>query len=383
MTSPAATAAPRTAARVAPPMAMLAELTYRCPLKCPYCSNPLELAGRAAELSGEEWADVLRQGAAMGVLHVHFSGGEPAARRELEELVSVAAEAGLYSNLITSGVGLTEARVSELSARGLDHVQLSIQAPSAELCDRIGGYDGAFERKIAVAGWLRAEGLPLTVNAVVHRGNLDALEDTIELAVSLGARRLEVAHAQMHGWAYVNRAALLPTRAQVDRACAQVEAARERLQGVLVIDHVPPDHYARYPKACMGGWGRVGLNVTPTGKVLPCHAAETIPHLRFETVRDRPLREIWEASDAFNAYRGLDWMPEPCRSCPRKEADFGGCRCQALAYAGDAGATDPACVKSPHHGRMLEMAEAEAGSHAPDYVYREMRGRRATPRGGG
>ncbi len=358
--------------RVPVPMAMLAELTYRCPLKCPYCSNPLEMAKRSEELSTEDWAEVLRQAAKMGVLHVHFSGGEPAARRDLEELVSVAVEAGLYTNLITSGVGLTEARVKDLSARGLDHVQLSVQGTDAATADLIGGYRGGFEQKMKVAGWIAAEGIPLTVNAVMHRRNLDRTAETIDLAVKLGARRIEVAHTQIHGWAYVNRAALMPTREQVDACTVIVEEARERLKGILVIDYVPPDHHARYPKACMGGWGRVGLNVTPSGKVLPCHAAESIPHLVFDNVKDKPLAWIWAEGAAFNAYRGTDWMPEPCRSCERKEADFGGCRCQAMAYAGDAGLTDPACIKSPHHARMQEMALTEAADVPPDYVYRTM-----------
>ncbi|WP_425432946.1 pyrroloquinoline quinone biosynthesis protein PqqE [Hartmannibacter diazotrophicus] len=364
--------APVEAVRVPVPMAMLAELTYRCPLKCPYCSNPLEMAKRSDELSTEQWAEVLRQAAKMGVLHVHFSGGEPAARRDLEELLSVAVEAGLYTNLITSGVGLTEARVKDLSKRGLDHIQLSVQGTDAEMADLIGGYKGGFDQKMKVAAWVAAEGIPLTVNAVMHRRNLDRTAEAIELAVKLGARRIEVAHTQIHGWAYVNRAALMPTREQVDACTKVVEEARERLKGTLVIDYVPPDHHAKYPKACMGGWGRVGLNVTPSGKVLPCHAAESIPHLTFENVKDKPLDWIWAKSEAFNAYRGTAWMPEPCKSCERKEADWGGCRCQAMAYAGDAGATDPACIKSPLHAKMQELALAEAADVPPDYVYRTL-----------
>ncbi|WP_075217089.1 pyrroloquinoline quinone biosynthesis protein PqqE [Mongoliimonas terrestris] len=359
--------------RVPPPMAMLAELTHRCPLKCPYCSNPLEMVKRADELTTEEWTSVLTQAAAMGVLHVHFSGGEPAARRDLEALVTVGREVGLYTNLITSGVGLTEARVKDLSARGLDHVQLSIQGTDAETADLVGGYRGGFDHKMKVAAWIGAEGLPLTVNAVMHRRNLHKVRETIDLAVKLGARRIEIANTQIHGWAVKNRAALLPTRAMVDACTAVVMEERERLKGILVIDYVPPDHHSIYPKACMGGWGRVGINIEPNGTVLPCHAAATIPHLTFENARDTPLAWIWNESASFNAYRGTDWMQEPCRSCERKTVDFGGCRCQAMAYAGDAAATDPMCIKSPLRDtiRALTEAESEVGE-IPAYEYRTL-----------
>lgn len=374
MNAPApAEALVKTARRIPPPMAMLAELTHRCPLKCPYCSNPLDLIRRSEELSTEEWAGVLRQAAALGVLHVHFSGGEPAARRDLEELVTVARDAGLYTNLITSGVGLTEARVKDLAVRGLDHVQLSIQGTDAEMADLVGGYRGGFEHKMKVAAWIKAEGLPLTVNAVMHRRNLHKVRETIALAVALGARRIEIANTQIHGWAVKNRAALVPTRAMVDECTRVVMEERERLKGILVIDYVPPDHHSIYPKACMGGWGRVGINIEPNGKVLPCHAAATIPHLTFDTVREKPLAWIWNESSSFNAYRGTDWMPEPCRSCERKEADFGGCRCQAMAYAGDAAATDPMCHKSPLRETIRALVEAESETgEIPVYEYRTM-----------
>lgn len=356
------------------PMAMLAELTHRCPLRCPYCSNPVELLGRSRELDTATWADVFFQAAAMGVLQVHLSGGEPAARRDLPEIVSAAVEAGLYTNLITSGVGLREAVLADCAARGLDHVQLSIQGPDRETADLVGGLAGGFETKLRVAGWVAREGLPLTVNAVVHRLNLDRLPETVALAERLGARRLEVAHTQYHGWADRNRLALMPTREQVRRAGEIVEEARERLRGVLAIDYVTPDHLAKFPKPCMGGWGRVGLNVTPDGRVLPCHAAETIPGLRFDSVRDRPLAEIWERGEAFAAFRGTGWMKEPCRSCERRTRDWGGCRCQALAWTGDAAATDPACTLSPHHAELRRAAE-EAGAAAPGdeaLTYRSM-----------
>jgi pyrroloquinoline quinone biosynthesis protein E len=360
-------------AELAPvPMAMLAELTHRCPLKCPYCSNPLDLARRSHELSTADWVDVFGQAARMGVLHVHLSGGEPAARRDLPEITTGAIEAGLYTNLITSGVGLTEATFADLAARGLDHVQLSVQGSDAATADRIGGYAGGFETKMRVAGWIAAAGVPLTLNAVMHRQNLDTLEATIELAVRLGARRLEIAHTQYHGWAYRNRNALMPTLDQVRRAGEIAAAARERLDGVLAIDYVTPDHLAKFPKPCMGGWGRVGLNVTPTGRVLPCHAAETIAGLEFETIRDRALADIWENGAAFRAYRGTDWMPDPCRSCERRTRDWGGCRCQAFAWTGDAANVDPACSLASNHAEMRAAAIAEAEAPTAEFVYRTM-----------
>ncbi len=353
-----------------PPIALLAEVTHRCPLACPYCSNPVELTARDAELSTEAWTDVFRQAADLGVLQLHLSGGEPASRRDLEALVAAARAAGLYVNLITSGIGLTERRLQALDAAGVDHVQLSLQGVGPEMADRIGNYRGSFARKMEVAGWVGRLGLPLTLNAVMHRQNLADLPQTIELAVRLGARRIEVATVQFHGWAVVNRAALVPTREQAREASRVVAEARERLAGKLVIDYVPADYHARYPKACMGGWGSTGLNVAPDGRVLPCHAAETIPGLEFWSVRDRSLAEIWEENPAFRAFRGTEWMQEPCRSCERKLVDFGGCRCQALALAGDAAATDPVCSRSDRHAALVAAIEDEAGAPPPDLVWR-------------
>ena len=352
------------------PMAMLAELTHRCPLACPYCSNPLELNARAAEMDTDAWADVFRQAADLGVLQLHLSGGEPASRRDLEALVVAAREAGLYTNLITSGIGLNRRRLEALDAAGLDHIQLSLQGVNAAMADRIGGYRGGFDRKMQVAEWIGEIGFPLTLNAVMHRQNLDRLPETIELALSLGARRIEVATVQFHGWAARNRLALMPTYEQAVEANRIVAEARQRLKGRLVIDYVPADHHAKYPKACMGGWGTTGINVSPDGEVLPCHAAHTIRGMRFERVQDTPLREIWEKSAAFNAFRGTDWMQEPCRSCERKTVDFGGCRCQAMALAGDAAATDPVCSKSPHHAALVAAAEADSRSGETELVYR-------------
>jgi pyrroloquinoline quinone biosynthesis protein E len=357
------------------PIGLLAELTHRCPLRCPYCSNPLEMERRSGELDTATWQRVLSEAASLGVLHVHLSGGEPTARSDIVEITAHCAKTGLYSNLITSGVGGALRKLDALAEAGLDHVQLSIQAVDAANAERIGGLANAQPQKMAFAERVTALGLPLTLNAVIHRGNIDEVERIIDLAVALGAKRLEVAHTQYYGWAYVNRAALMPAKADVDRSIRIVEAARKSLEGRLVIDLVVPDYYATYPKACAGGWGRRLMNVTPSGKVLPCHAAETIPGLEFWSVRDRSLADIWASSPAFTAYRGTDWMPDPCRSCDRKERDWGGCRCQALALTGDAAATDPACSLSPHHARMRSLATAEAGAGAaPDYVYRTIGG---------
>ncbi len=351
------------------PLGLLAELTHRCPLRCPYCSNPLELERRSDELDTDTWKRVLSEAATLGVLQVHLSGGEPTARGDLSDLIAHCTEVSLYSNLITSGIRLSHERLAELSDKGLDHVQLSVQAPEAAMNDFVAGLSGAFDEKLKTARSVKAIGLPLTLNCVIHRHNIDQLDRLIDLAVFLGARRLEVAHAQYYGWALRNRAALMPRRDQVLKAMEKIEVARERLKGELVIDAVVPDYYAQRPKPCMGGWARQSLNVTPTGRVLPCHAAETIRHLEFPNVRDKELGEIWYDSAAFNAFRGTSWMPEPCRSCERRESDWGGCRCQALAITGKAENADPACHKSAHHAEMLSIAENESEQGA-DFQYR-------------
>jgi PqqA peptide cyclase len=355
-----------------PPLALLAELTHRCPLQCPYCSNPLEMDKAASELDTATWQRVLEEAAKLGVLHVHFSGGEPAARKDLEALVARAAALGLYTNLITSAVLVDRARMLALAKAGLNHVQISVQGSDPANADRIGGYKGGHARKIEVAGYVREAGLPLTLNAVMHRQNLDELEEVIDLAVRLGARRLEVAHVQYYGWALKNRAALMPSRAQLERATATVDAARERLKGRLVIDYVVPDYYARQPKACMGGWGRRFLNISPSGDVLPCHAASTLPGMTFENVRAHSLKAIWDGSAAFERFRGTGWMPEPCRSCDRREVDWGGCRCQAFALTGELSAVDPACAFSEHHAALVETAERESATAPPDFIYRRI-----------
>jgi pyrroloquinoline quinone biosynthesis protein E len=358
------------------PLGLLAELTHRCPLACPYCSNPLHLEDRADEIDAATWARVFEQAAAMGVLQVHLSGGEPASRRDLEQITASASAAGLYTNLITSSIGVNAQRLQRLAEAGLDHVQLSIQDSEAKGADHIAGYEGAFVRKKALCADVVRLGLALTVNAVIHRANIEHVTDMVALAAELGAGRVEVAHTQYYGWALRNRAALMPTRAQTDRALAEVERIRPLYEGRLVIDMVVPDYYARNPKPCLGGWGTRSLNVTPSGRVLPCHAAETIPGLEFWSVRDHALADIWINAPAFRAFRGTDWMQEPCRSCALREVDFGGCRCQALAIAGDAAATDPVCELSPLHGRIQELAEEDAARPAPDYAYR---GRVAAP----
>jgi pyrroloquinoline quinone biosynthesis protein E len=360
----------RTADSLPRPLGLLAELTHRCPLGCPYCSNPLALEPRAEELDTSTWARVMQEAAALGVLQVHLSGGEPGARRDLAEITASAHQAGLYTNLITSAVGITAETLGRLAACGLDHVQISIQDSRAPSADHIAGYRGAFERKRALAEEVVRLKLPLTVNAVIHRSNIDHVSEMLDLALALGASRVEIAHVQYYGWALKNRAALMPTRDQVERAVSVVETLRRQHQGRIVIDAVVPDYYARYPKACVGGWGRRSLNVTPSGRVLPCHAAESIPGLEFWSVRDRPLAEIWQYSPAFQAFRGTDWMPEPCASCPRRDQDFGGCRCQAFALTGDARATDPVCHLSPQHVIVEELAAAEADTADAAYTYR-------------
>ena len=351
------------------PLGLLAELTHRCPLGCPYCSNPLALDRRGDELDTAGWARVFREAAALGVLQVHLSGGEPAARRDLPDIVRAAREAGLYSNLITSAVGLTPQMLAVLADAGLDHVQISIQDSDEASADHIAGYKGASRRKRTLAKEVVRLGLPLTVNMVVHRANIGRIESMVELALSLGASRVEIAHVQYYGWAVKNRAALMPTRDQVDDAVRTVEMLRDRHRGQIVIDAVVPDYYARFPKPCVGGWGRRSLNITPAGRVLPCHAAEVISGLEFWNVREHSLADIWRASPAFLAFRDTDWMREPCKSCPRRDQDFGGCRCQAFMLTGDARATDPVCQLSPDH-RLVAALAAQRGD--ADYEYRRL-----------
>lgn len=341
-------------ATIPKPLALIAELTHRCPLHCVYCSNPLELESRGLELSTDIWTRVLGEAAEAGVLQVDFTGGEPLARPDLVELVRAARAAGLYVSLITSGLPLSEQRLGELVKVGLDHLQLSFQGAREDSANEIAG-TRALEQKRQVAGWARVQRIALTLNFVIHRQNLDQLEEMIALGEELGANRLEFAHVQYYGWAFANRKNLLPTRDQVERSIRLLQQAEGRLHGKVRVESVLPDYYARYPKACMGGWGRKLMVITPSGDVLPCHAAQIIPGLRFGNVKNQALLEIWDSSDAFQKFRGEEWMQEPCRTCDRRSKDFGGCRCQASLLAGDAAVTDPVCTLTPQRAIVDEI----------------------------
>ncbi|REE97595.1 pyrroloquinoline quinone biosynthesis protein PqqE [Thermomonospora umbrina] len=350
-------------AAVNPPWAMLAELTHACPLRCPYCSNPTELTARSRELDTAAWVRIFAEAGALGVRHAHLSGGEPLLRRDLPELVAAASGAGIYTQLVTSGLGLTGRRLAGLTAAGLRSVQLSVQAADAATSDRIAGRR-SFDAKREAAAVIRASGLPLGLNVVLHRHNLDAIDAIIALGVDWGAERIELANTQFYGWGLTNRRALLPTRDQLTRARERVEHWRGRTRAELI--WVVPDHFEGVAKPCMGGWGAVSLTVAPDGRVLPCPAAYGLP-LELPHALEHPLSWIWSESPAFNAYRGTDWMPEPCAGCPRKEIDFGGCRCQAHALTGDAARTDPACSLAPDHRLITALATEPA---AEEFVYR-------------
>ena len=344
------------------PLAVIAEVTHRCPLHCVYCSNPLELASAKAELSTEQWVSVFRQAGNLGMLHAHFTGGEPLARADLTALIAAARAAGLYTNLITSGIGLNEQRLHMLVEAGLDHIQISFQDSREEAANWIAGAK-AHAHKIELSRAIQKHKIAFTVNLVVHRQNLDHLEEMIGFIEQLNPERMEIAHTQYYGWALENRAALMPKRAQLEKAVAIIGEAEKRLAGRIRIDSVVPDYYAKYPKACMGGWGRKLMLVNPSGKVLPCHAAEVLPGLSFENVREKSLEWIWQESASFRRFRGEDWMPEPCRSCDRRAEDFGGCRCQAFLLTGSDTVTDPACSLAPAHD-IVENAVREANSDA-------------------
>jgi pyrroloquinoline quinone biosynthesis protein E len=352
------------------PYTLIAELTYRCPLRCPYCSNPTDLAAHDGELPTETWSRVLEEAEALGVVQVHFTGGEPLGRKDLEPLVARARELELYSNLVTSGVPLARERLERLAGSGLDHVQVSIQSARAERADRIAGYPGQ-AHKIEVMRWVTALGLPLTMNVVLHRENLDEIDELVALAEDVGASRLELANTQYVSWALANRDVLLPSREAVERAAEVAARHKARLEGRIDVLFVKPDYFGSTPKACMDGWARRFVHIVPDGRVLPCHAATSITSLRFDSVADRPLGEIWATSEALLRYRGEGWMPEPCRSCDRRSIDFGGCRCQAFALTGDASAVDPACAFSPDHA-LVANARTRAEGPVDDrrYIYR-------------
>ena len=357
------------------PLALIAELTHRCPLHCVYCSNPLEMQARANELSTETWTRVFKEATATGVFQADFTGGEPLARPDIVELVRAARSAGLYVNLITSGLPLDEAKLAALVAAGLDHIQLSFQGAQEEAANEISGAK-SHTQKLRVLDWLRRYRVAVTLNFVIHRHNIDQLAEMLSIAESSCATRIEFANVQYYGWAFANRENLLPTREQLDQSLAFIKREQERLQGRIRIEYVVPDYYAKYPKPCMGGWGRKLMLITPTGDALPCHAAQVISGLSFENVKDQSLREIWEHSAAFQKFRGEDWMQEPCKTCDRREQDFGGCRCQALLLAGDAAATDPVCSLAPLRPKVNAiLAGMNAASPAqlfakPGWLYR-------------
>ncbi|MFZ0377255.1 MAG: pyrroloquinoline quinone biosynthesis protein PqqE [Solirubrobacteraceae bacterium] len=355
------------------PFTLIAELSYRCPLHCPYCSNPTDIgdAKYRRELETEDWLRTFRQARELGVIQLALTGGEPMLRRDLVELCAGARDAGLYSSLITAGTLFTRERAEALKAAGLDHVQVSVQSPIPAENDRIAG-NRSFEKKIASARVAKALDFPLTINCVLHRQNLDHIEELLELTLDLGAQRLELANTQYYGWAVVNQDALMPSLEQVRRGEEAVARFRERVGPAVDVLWVLPDYYEDLPKPCMGGWGRTALVVAPNGDVLPCQAASTIPGLEFDNVREHALGWIWNESDAFTRFRGTEWMQEPCRSCPlgRQEEDWGGCRCQALRLAGDAAATDPVCQFSPHHRALIDARES---ARTETFVYRTMK----------
>jgi PqqA peptide cyclase len=333
------------------PLALIAELTHRCPLHCVYCSNPLELTARSTELPTETWSSVFQQAAALGVLQADFTGGEPLARTDILDLVKSARAAGLYVNLITSGLPLDEPKLAQLVEAGLDHIQLSFQGADAHTAEEISGTK-SHAQKLRVLEWLKKVRVAVTLNFVIHRRNIDQIDEMLKIAESSSATRIEFANVQYYGWGFANRDSLLPTRAQLDQSLAKIKAAEERLRGKIRIESVVPDYYAKYPKPCMGGWGRKLMLITPSGEALPCHAAKIIPGLQFASVKDQTLAEIWDSNEAFKKFRGDSWMQDPCKSCDRRTTDFGGCRCQALLLAGDAAATDPVCTLSPNRTKI-------------------------------
>lgn len=358
------------------PLWLLAELTYRCPLQCPYCSNPLDYAQHKNELTTQEWFGVFDQARQMGAVQLGFSGGEPLVRQDLEQLVAHAHQQGFYTNLITSGMGLTEQRIADLKQAGLDHIQVSFQASDPVVNDALAGSKHAFEQKYEMCRLVKKYDYPMVLNFVIHRHNIDQIEQIIELCLELNADTVELAICQFYGWAFLNRQGLLPTQEQLTRAERITNEYREKLKAqnhTCKLIFVVPDYYEERPKACMNGWGKIFFTVAPDGMALPCHAARQLP-ISFPNVREHKLSDIWYKSTGFNHFRGDAWMPEGCRSCPDKERDFGGCRCQAYMLTGDAANADPVCGKSPYH-QMIEQAQAESQLVAPlqNLVFRNSR----------
>jgi PqqA peptide cyclase len=368
-------------ARSAGPLWLLAELTYRCPLHCVFCYNPLDYTAHGAELSTADWLRVLREGRSLGAVQLGFSGGEPLLRDDLEILVAEARALGFYSNLITSGVGLNESRIRAFKDAGLDHIQLSFQDSTREMNDFLSS-TRTFELKLKVARLIKAHDYPMVLNVVLHRFNIDHIEEILAMAEKLGAEYVELANTQYYGWGFLNRDRLLPTREQVLRADEVTRQFRERSGDKMRIFFVVPDYFEARPKACMNGWGSVFLTVTPDGTALPCHAARMLPGLAFPNVREMNLEAIWYGSEGFNRYRGDAWMKEPCRTCPEKVKDFGGCRCQAFLLTGDPANADPVCELSPDHGVVLSAVNQAATSSAPlrPIVFRDDKNSRALSR---
>lgn len=338
-----------------PPLWLLAELTYRCPLQCPYCSNPLDFTRSHDELSTAEWIEVFRQAREMGAAQLGFSGGEPLVRQDLAELIAAARGLGYYTNLITSGIGLTEEKIASFADAGLDHIQISFQAADEEVNNLLAGSQKAFAHKLEMARAVKKHGYPMVLNFVTHRHNIDNIDQIIRLCIELEADFVELATCQFYGWAELNRAGLLPSKEQLVRAERITNEWRDKLAAEnhpCKLIFVTPDYYEERPKACMNGWGNLFLDITPDGTALPCHSARQLP-VTFPNVREHSIEYIWRDSFGFNRFRGYDWMPEPCRSCDEKERDFGGCRCQAFMLTGDAANADPVCSKSAHHGKIL------------------------------
>ena len=352
-------------AKIAPPLWLLAELTYRCPLHCAFCYNPVNYADHSNELTTDEWLGVFRQARALGAAQLGFSGGEPLVRDDLEVLVDEARKLGFYTNLITSGIGLTDKRLAKLKEAGLDHIQLSFQDSTKELNDFLSS-TRTFDLKNRVARSIKAHGFPMVLNCVLHRYNLPHLDKIIDMALAMGAEYLELANTQYYGWAHINRAQLMPTAEQLRDAEAVVERYRSEIGGQCKIYFVISDYFENRPKRCMNGWGAVFLGVAPDGAALPCHTARSLPGLTFPNVKEVPIEDIWYESDAFNRFRGVEWMKEPCRNCEEKLIDGGGCRCQAYLLTGDPANTDPVCDKSPMHEKVINVVWQAASKRGPD-----------------